>query len=286
MSTPYNPNHTPDPDDDQTGTSSDLTGDTSATSDSETSSTNETSSTGDTSSTNETGSFGAHSDQAESQSSYPSYGQYPSVQPQHGENQYGENQYGQQGQYSQAQYGQSQYGQGYSQPQYGQTQYNQQSYTQPQYGQGQYGQGQYGQQAQYGQFPQAGTQQYDQSQYGYGKPAKSGKGNGFFNALFDLSFSRYITVDFMRVIYAISLGLIVLAWVAGLLFSFAGFGDSFGEGMLMLVGFLIFGTLAAFIAVVVTRITLEFYVSLVKTAQNTSKLVELEESAQRSTTQR
>lgn len=275
MSTPYNPNHTPDPDDDQTGTSSDLTGDTSATSDSETSSTNETSSTGDTSSTNETGSFGAHSDQAESQSSYPSYGQYPSVQPQHGENQYGENQYGQQGQYSQAQYGQSQYGQGYSQPQYGQTQYSQQSYTQPQYGQGQYGQ-----------FPQAGTQQYDQSQYGYGKPAKSGKGNGFFNALFDLSFSRYITVDFMRVIYAISLGLIVLAWVAGLLFSFAGFGDSFGEGMLMLVGFLIFGTLAAFIAVVVTRITLEFYVSLVKTAQNTSKLVELEESAQRSTTQR
>ena len=266
MSTPYNPNHTPDPDDDQTGTSSDLTGDTSA--------------------TNETGSFGAHSDQAESQSSYPSYGQYPSVQPQHGENQYGENQYGQQGQYSQAQYGQSQYGQGYSQPQYGQTQYSQQSYTQPQYGQGQYGQGQYGQQAQYGQFPQAGTQQYDQSQYGYGKPAKSGKGNGFFNALFDLSFSRYITVDFMRVIYAISLGLIVLAWVAGLLFSFAGFGDTFGEGMLMLVGFLIFGTLAAFIAVVVTRITLEFYVSLVKTAQNTSKLVELEESAQRSTTQR
>lgn len=281
MSTPYNPNHTPDPDDDQTGTSSDLTGDTSATSDSETSSTNETSSTGDTSSTNETGSFGAHSDQAESQSSYPSYGQYPSVQPQHGENQYGENQYGQQGQYSQAQYGQSQYGQGYSQPQYGQTQYSQQSYTQPQYGQGQYGQ-----QAQYGQFPQAGTQQYDQSQYGYGKPAKSGKGNGFFNALFDLSFSRYITVDFLRVIYAISLGLIALAWVSGLLFSFAGFGDSFGEGMLMLVGFLIFGTLAAFIAVVVTRITLEFYVSLVKTAQNTSKLVELEESAQRSTTQR
>ena len=268
MSTPYNPNHTPDPDDDQTGTSSDLTGDTSATSDSETSDS-------ETSSTNETGSFGAHSDQAESQSSYPSYGQYPSVQPQHGENQYGENQYGQQGQYSQAQYGQSQYGQGYSQPQYGQTQYSQQSYTQPQYGQGQYGQ-----------FPQAGTQQYDQSQYGYGKPAKSGKGNGFFNALFDLSFSRYITVDFMRVIYAISLGLIVLAWVAGLLFSFAGFGDSFGEGMLMLVGFLIFGTLAAFIAVVVTRITLEFYVSLVKTAQNTSKLVELEESAQRSTTQR
>lgn len=236
MSTPYNPNHTPDPDDDQTGTSSDLTGDTSATSDSETSSTGDPSST---SSTNETGSFGAHSDQAESQSSYPSYGQYPSVQPQHGENQYG-----QQGQYSQAQYGQSQYGQGYSQP------------------------------------------QYDQSQYGYGKPAKSGKGNGFFNALFDLSFSRYITVDFMRVIYAISLGLIALAWVAGLLFSFAGFGDSFGEGMLMLVGFLIFGTLAAFIAVVVTRITLEFYVSLVKTAQNTSKLVELEESAQRSTTQR
>ncbi|WP_066529899.1 DUF4282 domain-containing protein [Corynebacterium bouchesdurhonense] len=264
MSTPYNPNHTPDPDDDQTGTSSDLTGDTSATSDSETSSTGDTSAT---SSTNETGSFGAHSDQAESQSSYPSYGQYPSVQPQHGENQYGENQYGQQGQYSQAQYGQ--------------TQYSQQSYTQPQYGQGQYGQ-----QAQYGQFPQAGTQQYDQSQYGYGKPAKSGKGNGFFNALFDLSFSRYITVDFMRVIYAISLGLIALAWVAGLLFSFAGFGDSFGEGMLMLVGFLIFGTLAAFIAVVVTRITLEFYVSLVKTAQNTSKLVELEESAQRSTTQR
>ncbi|QNP94520.1 DUF4282 domain-containing protein [Corynebacterium wankanglinii] len=130
------------------------------------------------------------------------------MQPQHGENQYG-----QQGQYSQAQYGQSQY--------------SQQSYTQPQYGQGQYGQGSTASRPSTGSSPRPAPSSTT-SRSTATASREVGQGNGFFNALFDLSFSRYITVDFMRVIYAISLGLIVLAWVAGLLFSFAGFGDSFG----------------------------------------------------------
>ena len=65
------------------------------------------------------------------------------------------------------------------------------------------------------------------------------------------------------------------------MFALAGFSDGFGSGLLMLLGHLVFGTLGAFFAVVIARISLEFYVSLVKTAQNTSKLVELEERVSR-----
>lgn len=133
---------------------------------------------------------------------------------------------------------------------------------------------------QYPQYGQAGDQQFGQSQFGIGQPAKQSK-DGFFAALFDLSFSRFVTVDFVRLIYTILLAVIGLFWVGGLLFALAGFSDGFGSGLLMLLGHLVFGTLGAFVAVVIARISLEFYVSLVKTAQNTSKLVELEERVSR-----
>ena len=140
---------------------------------------------------------------------------------------------------------------------------------------GQYPQYQVGQQ-----YGQAGDQQFGQSQFGVGQPVKQSK-DGFFAALFDLSFSRFVTVDFVRLIYTILLAVIGLFWVGGLLFALAGFSDGFGSGLLMLLGHLVFGTLGAFVAVVIARISLEFYVSLVKTAQNTSKLVELEERVSR-----
>ena len=58
--------------------------------------------------------------------------------------------------------------------------------------------------------------------------------------------------------------------------SFSGFADGVGTGFLFLFGYLIFGTAVAFLALVFARIGLEFYVAMVKTAQNTSKLVEYE----------
>ena len=172
---------------------------------------------------------------------------------------YGQQPYGEQG-FAQP-YGQQGYGQQYSQ-QHGQSAYTQgyqqgypQGYAQPQFGQ-HYGQMGYApQQSAFGQ-PVA--------------PSAPGKGDGFFAALFDFSFSRFITIDFVRVIYGLSLGFIALAWLAGLFVSLSGFGEGFGEGIMFLLGFLILGTVIALIWVVLARISLEFYVALVKTAQNLS----------------
>ena len=102
-------------------------------------------------------------------------------------------------------------------------------------------------------------------------------GDGFFQALFDFSFSRFITIDFAKVIYAIFLGLIALAWAAGLIASLIGFSEGVGEGFLGLIVYLIVGTALALFATVGARLSLEFYVATVKTAQNTSKLVEFEQ---------
>ncbi|MDK8307033.1 DUF4282 domain-containing protein [Corynebacterium imitans] len=95
--------------------------------------------------------------------------------------------------------------------------------------------------------------------------------DGFFSALFDFSFSQYITLKFARVIYLISAVLIGLCWVFGLLVSLAAFSDGFGTGLFALIGFLIVGTLVSLIS---ARVTLEFMVSAIKTAQNTSEIAE------------
>lgn len=96
--------------------------------------------------------------------------------------------------------------------------------------------------------------------------------DGFFSALFDFSFSQYITLKFARVIYLISAVFIGLCWGLGLLVSLATFSVGFGTGLLMLIGFLLFGTLFALFSLISARVTLEFMVSAIKTAQNTSEI--------------
>ena len=96
--------------------------------------------------------------------------------------------------------------------------------------------------------------------------------DSFFAALFDFSFSQYITLKFARVIYLISAVLIGLCWVFGLLMTLAAFGNGFVSGLLALLGFLIVGTLAALVSLISARVTLEFMVSAIKTAQNTSEI--------------
>lgn len=98
--------------------------------------------------------------------------------------------------------------------------------------------------------------------------------DGFFSALFDFSFSQYITLKFARVIYLISAVLIGLCWVFGLLMTLAAFANGFGSGLLALIGFLVIGTVAALFSLIGARVTLEFMVSAIKTAQNTSEIAD------------
>jgi hypothetical protein len=91
---------------------------------------------------------------------------------------------------------------------------------------------------------------------------------GFFQALFDLSFRRFITLRLTGILYAIALalgGLYALGW------SLAGFGESLGQGLLRLevlapLGFLLYA--------IWVRILLEASVSLIRVAQNTSDILE------------
>jgi hypothetical protein len=70
---------------------------------------------------------------------------------------------------------------------------------------------------------------------------------GFFQALFDLSFRRFIALRLTGILYAIALG-----W------SLAGFGESLGQGLLRLV----------------VLAPLGFLLILVRAAQNTSDILE------------
>jgi hypothetical protein len=83
---------------------------------------------------------------------------------------------------------------------------------------------------------------------------------GFFQALFDLSFRRFITLRLTGILYAIALG-----W------SLAGFGESLGQGLLRLV---VLAPLGFLLYAIWVRILLKASVSLIRVAQNTSDILE------------
>lgn len=94
---------------------------------------------------------------------------------------------------------------------------------------------------------------------------------GFLTALFDLSFSRFVTSKLIPLLYVLSLILIGLGLVVGV---FSGFvklldGDFFTAIMAVAIT-----PLMALIAVVVTRVYLELIVVLFKIAENTREMAQ------------
>lgn len=155
-----------------------------------------------------------------------------------------------------------------------------QTSQQPNYG-NQYGQQQYGQtqssQAQGAQFGQGQAQNQNFGAGAFPQDAQAAAGkkkDGFFGALFDFEFRRFITIDFVKILYILYLVFAALMWVGGLIVAFSGFSQGAGIGLLMLIGWLIFGTLWALFQVVISRVMLEVLVSVVRIAQNTTELVD------------
>jgi hypothetical protein len=149
----------------------------------------------------------------------------------------------------------------------------------------------YGQEAYagYQQYPSAGQPQaapgYDyQAQPGpqgqWAPPAKAAGEPGFIKALFDLRFNHFVSIKFASIIYVIAIVLAGLTWlwyiVIGFMMGFAveEVGSDYSPIMGILAIFL--GWIPAVIQIVVSRVILEFLVSGVRTAQNTTKLVELQ----------
>lgn len=107
---------------------------------------------------------------------------------------------------------------------------------------------------------------------GYGQPTPppyagvQSQGAGFFKALFDFSFSSYITLSFAKFIYIAFIAVSALFWLFIVVTAFT---------QDVTVGFiaLLFGWIPAFVYIIVIRLGLEASVALVRTAQNTSELV-------------
>lgn len=91
---------------------------------------------------------------------------------------------------------------------------------------------------------------------------------GFFSCLFDLSFSDFVVMRFVKVLYALG---IVAAILGGLAVLGGGFASHTFRGAF---GGLIFGPIAFFLYVLAARVSLELLVVIFRIAENTSRLVE------------
>ncbi len=84
-------------------------------------------------------------------------------------------------------------------------------------------------------------------------------------ALFDLSFTRFLTVSVIKVIYILGIVLIALGWLG---FVIAGFDIGFGYG----VSAIIFGVIASVLNLLFLRVSLELIVVIFRIGENTSAL--------------
>ena len=93
-----------------------------------------------------------------------------------------------------------------------------------------------------------------------GQPAGPGA-KGFFGALFDFSFSSFITPMIVKAVYVLALVALGLAW---LVFLVTAFSQSALGGLFVLV----IGPIIVLIYLAFIRMTLEFYLAIVRMSQD------------------
>ena len=95
-------------------------------------------------------------------------------------------------------------------------------------------------------------------------PDPAREGAGFFTALFDFSFTNFVTPILVRFVYLLATIALAVTW---LIFVIAGFANSLGAGL----GALILGPVFVVIYLAVIRMTLEFYLSVVRMSEDIHK---------------
>ena len=98
----------------------------------------------------------------------------------------------------------------------------------------------------------------------YGQPAPATPpptGKGFFGALFDLKFEHFVTPMLVKVVYVLAIVGLGIGWLFWLVTSFA---VSTGMG----IAVLILGPLLMLIYLAFIRMTLEFYLALVRMSED------------------
>lgn len=90
---------------------------------------------------------------------------------------------------------------------------------------------------------------------------------GFSDSLFDFSFSHFVTINIVGIVYAIALICSVFVIVA---FIVSGFTHDILSGPIALI----FSPLFGILYLLLVRISLEAIIAVIKTAQNTSQIAE------------
>lgn len=129
----------------------------------------------------------------------------------------------------------------------------------------------------YGGQPYGGQPPTGQPPYGLGAPQPAPQPNpsasqakGFFAALFDTSFTAFVTPQIVKIVYFATIALTAL-YIIVMAISMLWLG----QGLTALVT-LVFGALVGIVFIALTRMTLEFYLAAIRTAENTAKLLERE----------
>lgn len=100
-------------------------------------------------------------------------------------------------------------------------------------------------------------------------PYPGGGGNApprknFFAALFDITFSTFITPTIIKVVYLLLMIVLVIGW---LVFTIAAFAENAGAGILALL----LGAVAMVIYLAFIRMTLEFYLAVVRMSEDINR---------------
>lgn len=104
-----------------------------------------------------------------------------------------------------------------------------------------------------------GPQTRQHHPFGPGEPLST---KGFFGKLFDLSFTSYITPSIVTIVYILTIVAVVFGWLAA---TVVAWSMNAAFGVLTLI---ILGPVYALFALVLMRITLEFYVAVIRIAQD------------------
>ena len=97
-----------------------------------------------------------------------------------------------------------------------------------------------------------------------GIPDPATEGAGFFTALFDFSFTNFVTPILVRFVYLLATVALVASW---LIFVFVGFAQGAGTGLAALI----LGPVFVVIYLAVIRMTLELYLSVVRMSEDIHK---------------
>lgn len=162
---------------------------------------------------------------------------------------------------------------------------------------GQYGQqDQYSQSGAYGQAGQYDNNQFDQNQFGQQEPwgqqnqpqgaagfeaypnqqmanSTGADKDGFFSALFDFSFTRYVTPSVVKVLYILLMIVVSLAVLLVIIGLLAAMAQDASAIILALIGFPLV-LLGAVVWLAIYRVALEVAVSIIRTAQSVQSIDE------------